>query len=220
MVLEGLGAFGLYKIWKKMMKGGVSLDIKEDGDISNDDEEKDIDDTTEDEYEYEDEDEDEDIYDSPTQEEIESYNKYLQEEKYKTDNEDSSALAIKKQKQIEANMGINKDFQSVNTPFAQKYQLDKPLASNTKHSIKSLELSRSKLSEKLNESLDNLIQSAEYAEELELKVAAGHGLNYNNVELICEILEIDELNIGQSIIARSVFIGLSDAIKDMKKLID
>jgi len=89
----------------------------------------------------------------------------------------------------------------------------------SKHCIKELDLSRAQLSKELNQSLEDIKNCAEYAEELELKVAAGHGLNYNNVELICDILEIDELNIGQSIIARSVFTGLSDAIKDMKKAI-
>jgi pyridoxine 5-phosphate synthase len=52
-----------------------------------------------------------------------------------------------------------------------------------------------------------------------LKVAAGHGLNYQNVNLITDIKEIEELNIGQSIIARSVFTGLKDAILEMKELV-
>ena len=51
-----------------------------------------------------------------------------------------------------------------------------------------------------------------------LEVAAGHGLNYNNVHEMMKIEEIIELNIGQSIIARSVFSGLADAVKEMKKL--
>ena len=51
-------------------------------------------------------------------------------------------------------------------------------------------------------------------------MAAGHGLNYQNVGLIAGISEIFELNIGQSIIARSVFTGLNQAIKDMKRLIN
>ena len=50
-------------------------------------------------------------------------------------------------------------------------------------------------------------------------MAAGHGLNYQNVTLISKIPEIEELNIGQSIIARSVFTGLEKAIIDMKELI-
>jgi pyridoxine 5-phosphate synthase len=103
--------------------------------------------------------------------------------------------------------------------FANVYAMLFGGLSKTPHSIKELELSREKLSAALNQSLDNIIDAATLAEELELKVAAGHGLNYNNVQLITDILEIEELNIGQSIIARSVFIGLNGAVKEMKKLI-
>ncbi len=89
----------------------------------------------------------------------------------------------------------------------------------THHSIVALQLSRSQLSIKLNESLDNIKEAALLAEDFEIKVAAGHGLNYQNVIHIAEIFEIDELNIGQSIIARSVFSGLKTAIVDMKDLL-
>jgi pyridoxine 5-phosphate synthase len=104
--------------------------------------------------------------------------------------------------------------------FANIYAMLFSGLNKTNHSIKELDLSREELSEKLSNSLDNIRNAAEYAEELELKVAAGHGLNYQNVDLILDILEIDELNIGQSIIARSIFTGLSEAIKEMKKIID
>ena len=104
--------------------------------------------------------------------------------------------------------------------FANVYAMLFSGLNKSSHCIKSLDLSRAELSEKLNQSLDDIKNSAEYAEELELKVAAGHGLNYNNVEHITDILEIDELNIGQSIIARSIFVGLNDAIKQMKVLTD
>jgi len=50
-------------------------------------------------------------------------------------------------------------------------------------------------------------------------VAAGHGLNYQNVEAIADIEDIEELNIGQSIIARSVWVGLERAILEMKELL-
>jgi len=103
--------------------------------------------------------------------------------------------------------------------FANTYAMLFSGLNKSRHCIKELDLSRSQLSQKLNQSLEDIKNSAEYAEELELKVAAGHGLNYNNVEHISDILEIDELNIGQSIIARSVFVGLSDAIKQMKEAI-
>lgn len=48
---------------------------------------------------------------------------------------------------------------------------------------------------------------------------AGHGLDYYNVEKILEIEEIEELNIGFSIVARAVFTGLPEAVREMKTLI-
>ncbi|MFC1571933.1 pyridoxine 5'-phosphate synthase, partial [Candidatus Margulisiibacteriota bacterium] len=49
-----------------------------------------------------------------------------------------------------------------------------------------------------------------------LKVNAGHGLDYNNVGEIVKIPGIEELNIGYSIIARSVFVGIRHAVSEMK----
>lgn len=51
-----------------------------------------------------------------------------------------------------------------------------------------------------------------------LIVNAGHGLNYQNVEPIAALPGITELNIGHAIIARAVFTGLKDAVRDMKRL--
>ncbi len=85
----------------------------------------------------------------------------------------------------------------------------------THHSIKALELDRESLVYRLNEAFLELKTAAKYANSLGLKVAAGHGLNYHNVKAIKEISEIVELNIGQSIIARSVFVGLETAIQEM-----
>ncbi len=90
---------------------------------------------------------------------------------------------------------------------------------NTKHSIKELEIPRAELKLKLIEALKKIEHSAKEAKRLELKVAAGHGLNYQNVSEIVKIKEIIELNIGQSIIARSIFSGLENAIIKMKELI-
>jgi len=89
---------------------------------------------------------------------------------------------------------------------------------HSNHTIKELELPRYELSEKLEESLQEIKKAAQYAHSIGLEVAAGHGLNYHNVHEMMKIEEIIELNIGQSIIARSVFTGLSDAVKEMKKL--
>ncbi len=52
-----------------------------------------------------------------------------------------------------------------------------------------------------------------------LIVHAGHGLNYKNVRRIAEINGIEELNIGHSIISEAIFIGLENAVSQMKKLI-
>lgn len=71
----------------------------------------------------------------------------------------------------------------------------------------------------LNLELQNLIQNAKFARSLGLKVFAGHGLNYENVKKISRIQDIEELNIGHSIVARAVFIGLEDAVKEMLALI-
>ena len=90
---------------------------------------------------------------------------------------------------------------------------------NTHHCIKELELPRSELKALLEEEISNLRTLSCDAMELGLKVAAGHGLNYQNVQNIAAIETIEELNIGQSIIARSIFTGLERAILEMKELL-
>ncbi|AII14797.1 pyridoxine 5'-phosphate synthase [Campylobacter iguaniorum] len=88
----------------------------------------------------------------------------------------------------------------------------------TKYSIDSLNLSKDELKNLLNFELEKIKSSAKLGVNLGLKVAAGHGLNYQNVGEIASIDEIFELNIGQSIIARSVFVGLKNAVLEMKEL--
>jgi len=90
--------------------------------------------------------------------------------------------------------------------------------SHSNHTIKELELPRFRLESMLENELEKIKESSKYAKELGLEVAAGHGLNYTNVHYMMDIKEITELNIGQSIVARSVFIGLSQAIKEMRLL--
>jgi pyridoxine 5-phosphate synthase len=91
--------------------------------------------------------------------------------------------------------------------------------SNTHHHIKALELPRKELTGMLEEELTNLRVLSCDAVEMDLRVAAGHGLNYENVKAIVEIETIEELNIGQSIIARSIFTGLEQAVLDLKALL-
>ena len=64
-----------------------------------------------------------------------------------------------------------------------------------------------------------LHRAASRAAMLGLGVNAGHGLNYTNVSRMKELPAIDELNIGHSIISRSVFVGLEKAIEEMQDLI-
>lgn len=60
--------------------------------------------------------------------------------------------------------------------------------------------------------------AAEYAAGQGLHVNAGHGLNYDNVRPIAGIPQIRELNIGHSIVARAVFVGIAQAVREMKAL--
>lgn len=67
--------------------------------------------------------------------------------------------------------------------------------------------------------LARIVAGSTYAASKGLVVNAGHGLNLENVAPIAAIAEIHELNIGHSIIADSVFVGLEQAVKDMKAAI-
>jgi pyridoxine 5-phosphate synthase len=71
-----------------------------------------------------------------------------------------------------------------------------------------------------NREFDRVVEAVTNGNKLALKVNAGHGLHYENVERIASIYGITELNIGHSIIARAVFLGLAGAVKEMKKRID
>lgn len=66
--------------------------------------------------------------------------------------------------------------------------------------------------------LQRVCDAANYALSRGLVVNAGHGLHYHNVQAIAEIPQLNELNIGHAIIARSLFSGLSQAVKDMRAL--
>ncbi len=88
----------------------------------------------------------------------------------------------------------------------------------THHTIPELERSRFELTQQLRHEVETLQRLSLDAIDLGLHVAAGHGLNYHNITPIVEIEAIEELNIGQSIIARSVFEGLERAVREMKRL--
>lgn len=68
------------------------------------------------------------------------------------------------------------------------------------------------------EELQRIIEASRFAHQLGLIVNAGHGLNYQNVQAIARIPEINELNIGHGIVARAIFMGLEPAVREMKRL--
>lgn len=68
------------------------------------------------------------------------------------------------------------------------------------------------------EELRRIQEAAAYAADLKLIVNAGHGLNYQNVKPIAAIKELLELNIGHAIVARALFCGLKDAVRQMRQL--
>ncbi len=73
--------------------------------------------------------------------------------------------------------------------------------------------------EKRRVALHKIAESVVIARNMRLGIAAGHGLTYQNVSDIARILEIEELNIGHSIIARAIMVGLDRAVREMKQLI-
>jgi pyridoxine 5-phosphate synthase len=68
--------------------------------------------------------------------------------------------------------------------------------------------------------LKELHKAAAYAQEIGLAVHAGHGLTYQNVQPVAAIPEIEELNIGHSIVSNAVFWGMEEAVRRMKKLVE
>ena len=68
------------------------------------------------------------------------------------------------------------------------------------------------------EELTKIVEAAKFGTELGLRVNAGHGLNYQNVQAVARIPEIRELNIGHAIVARALFTGLGQAVREMKRL--
>ena len=112
------------------------------------------------------------------------------------------------------------DFIELHTgKFANVYNALFTNISKTPYTLKELNLPRKELEKLYEKELERLRKSAFLAQNLKLKIAAGHGLNYKNVKNIVKIKEISELNIGQSIVARAVFVGLERAILEMKALI-
>jgi pyridoxine 5-phosphate synthase len=71
-----------------------------------------------------------------------------------------------------------------------------------------------------NAEIERLIAASRRAHEQGLRVNAGHGLNYENLPLLHLVPHLVELNIGHSLVSRAVFVGLTQAVKEMLKLME
>ena len=75
------------------------------------------------------------------------------------------------------------------------------------------------LSVEREKQLQAILEASKFAQSLGLEVHGGHGLNYDNVLPIAQIPEMAELNIGHSIIARAIMVGIEQAVREMKDLL-
>lgn len=68
--------------------------------------------------------------------------------------------------------------------------------------------------------LAHIAHAAFHGQRMGLQVNAGHGLDYHNVQAVAVIPELVEFNIGHAIVARAIFHGMAEAVREMKHLID
>jgi pyridoxine 5-phosphate synthase len=74
--------------------------------------------------------------------------------------------------------------------------------------------------EKAEVQLERLVRAGRSIRERGLRLHAGHGLNYRNVQPIAGIADMRELNIGHAIVSRAVFVGMREAVREMKQLMN
>lgn len=68
--------------------------------------------------------------------------------------------------------------------------------------------------------IEVILNAARFAAKLGLGINAGHGLNYTNIKPLARIPGIEEFNIGHSIVARAILVGLEKAVRDMRQLLE
>ena len=67
--------------------------------------------------------------------------------------------------------------------------------------------------------LERIRGAAKHIKKLGLGVNAGHGLNYQNMKVFRELTDIDEVSIGHAVVARAVFTGINEAVREMIRII-
>lgn len=120
-----------------------------------------------------------------------------------------AAVARFKPLQIDVSLFIEADFKQIEAAQATGAPF---IEIHTGHYAEAANLREQK------EALERIQKAVTYAKSLGLTVNAGHGLHYHNVRPIAAIEDIHELNIGHAIIARALFSGLKNAIKEMRQL--
>lgn len=73
---------------------------------------------------------------------------------------------------------------------------------------------------RIDEELHRIYRAADHAAELGIQITAGHGLSYTNVEAVLNAKRLTELNIGRSIILRSLVVGLPQAVTEMLEILE
>ncbi len=91
--------------------------------------------------------------------------------------------------------------------------------------VKTIELNTTRYSECKDRECEKkeygkLQEIVKYSKKLGMEVLAGHGLNYRNIQLFRNLKEVEEVNIGHSIISRAAFVGLERAVREMKSLLN
>ncbi len=79
--------------------------------------------------------------------------------------------------------------------------------------------SEAKTEEEAEERFAQIKKAVELAQSLELKISAGHGLNYVNIKRFKELSQIEEYSIGHSIVARAIYVGFEMAVREMVELV-
>jgi pyridoxine 5-phosphate synthase len=88
-----------------------------------------------------------------------------------------------------------------------------------KNGLEELRVNKNALIKKRSNALKEIQTATNRAIDLGIKVGAGHGLNYTNIRDLLKIEGIFDFQIGQAIIARSIFVGLKQAVRDMRNII-
>lgn len=73
---------------------------------------------------------------------------------------------------------------------------------------------------RIKEELEKIRAAARFADEIGLEVHAGHGLTFHNVQPVAAIPQLVELNIGHFLVGEAIFMGLGEAVKEMKRLME